>query len=253
MSIRSLRLRLLAGRRCCHLVALIMAWFAMTLLFERHLQRREAADLTRLALQMVASLHIDASGLPVVDALLSDPRFESPSSGLYWQISTQAGNARSRSLWDQVLPEPPTIGDAAWRTRAAAGPFDQRLLLLERRVHLTNGEGGAIVQLAYDEASIGAARAEFGHELLLFLLCLWAVLSAAAAVQIELGLKPLTKIREAFKVLRFNPSERLATSDYPPEVEPLMRAINDLAEAREKDLVRARRRAADLAHGLRRR
>jgi signal transduction histidine kinase len=34
------------------------------------------------------------------------------------------------------------------------------------------------------------------------------------------------------------------------EIEPLSRAINELADARERDLERARRRAADLAHGL---
>ena len=34
------------------------------------------------------------------------------------------------------------------------------------------------------------------------------------------------------------------------EIEPLVRAINELADAREKDLTRARRRAADLAHAL---
>ena len=61
---------------------------------------------------------------------------------------------------------------------------------------------------------------------------------------------PLAKLREALKALRLNPSERLAVQDHPPEVEPLTQAINQLAETREGDLGRARRRAADLAHGL---
>ena len=49
--------------------------------------------------------------------------------------------------------------------------------------------------------------------------------------------------------LRRNPSERLHGS-HPAEVQPLIEAINDLVSARESDLMRARQRAADLAHGM---
>jgi signal transduction histidine kinase len=49
--------------------------------------------------------------------------------------------------------------------------------------------------------------------------------------------------------LRHNAAERLS-GNYPREVEPLTRAINDLANARETDVKRARQRAADLAHGM---
>jgi signal transduction histidine kinase len=140
-------------------------------------------------------------------------------------------------------------GDRAWHSRIVTGPFEPKVLLLERRLALA-GNRDVSIQLAVDEASAGAAQAEFGQELFLFLAGLWLVLSAAAAVQVQLGLKPLAKLREALKALRLNPSERLAVQDHPPEVEPLTQAINQLAETREADLARARRRAADLAHGL---
>ncbi|HET7335130.1 MAG TPA: sensor histidine kinase [Rhizomicrobium sp.] len=250
MNARSLRLRLLAGGAIAIFIALVVAWFAMTFLFERHLQRREADELTHDALQLIAGLHIDASGVPVTSTPPADPRYKLPASGFYWQISTVKQASHSRSLWDQALPAAPDTHDTSWQTRVIAGPFNQNLLVLERRVHLNNDSGGVFVQFARNEAAIGEARAEFGHELLLFLLGLWAVLSAAAALQVELGLRPLTKLRHALTALRANPSERLTVTDHPPEVEHLTRAINSLAEAREKDLLRARRRAADLAHGL---
>jgi signal transduction histidine kinase len=83
----------------------------------------------------------------------------------------------------------------------------------------------------------------------LFLLLLWAALACAAWIQVELGLRPLAHLRRELAALRHNAAARLS-GDYPPEVEPLTRAINDLANARETDVKRARQRAADLAHGM---
>lgn len=68
-------------------------------------------------------------------------------------------------------------------------------------------------------------------------------------LQIYLGLRPLGRLRKELERLQRSPSERL-DSRYPSEVTPLTMAINRLAEARERDVVRARRRAADLAHSL---
>lgn len=249
MTLRSLRLRLLAGAAAAILVSLVVAWFAMTLLFARHLERREIEELDRMSLPLIAGLQLDARGAPLAGTLPADPRFDRPSSGLYWQVTTAAGTIRSRSLWDQDLPMALPTDLPAWRKRIVAGPFEPRLLLLERRLMLA-GDRAVTIQFAVDEASARAARAEFGQELFLFLAGLWLVLSAAAALQVQLGLKPLARLREALKALRLNPSERLAVADHPPEVAPLTQAINALAETRESDLARARRRAADLAHGL---
>ena len=181
MTLRSLRLRLLIGAAAAILVSLVVAWFAMTLLFGRHLERREIEELDRHAIPLIAGLRLDARGAPIADKLPPDPRFQRPSAGLYWQVSTAAGTIRSRSLWDQELPRAATQDDHVWHSRVVPGPFEPRLLLLERRLTLA-GNRGVSVQLAQDEAAAGAARAEFGQELFLFLAGLWLVLSAAAAV-----------------------------------------------------------------------
>jgi signal transduction histidine kinase len=250
MNIRSLRLRLLAGAAIAILVSLAVAWLVMTVLFERHLERREVEELNRLALPLIAGLRVDASGALSVTTQPSDPRFSRPSSGLYWQVSSQHGRLRSRSLWDQDLQTAaPAAGARGWKIRSVTGPFEAEVLLLER--HLTVAGGHKVsVQLAEDQAPIRAARAEFGYELFLFLGALWLVLSGAAAVQVQLGLRPLDRLRDALRALHLNPSERLAVAEHPLEVEPLTRAINQLAETREQDLLRAKRRSADLAHGL---
>lgn len=251
MNIRSLRLRLLAGAAIAILVSLAVAWSMMTVLFQRHLERREIQELDRQAVPLIAGLQVDVKGRLSITAQPPDPRFTRPSSGLYWQISSQHGRIRSRSLWDQELPTAHAdAGDEhSWHNRTVAGPFEPELLLLERRLKIAGGHD-VLIQLAGDQAPVRTASAEFGYELFLFLAALWLVLSGAAAVQVQLGLKPLAHLRDALRALRLNPSERLAIAEHPPEVEPLTRAINQLAETREQDLARARRRSADLAHGL---
>lgn len=249
MKAGSLRLRLILGGAMAIMVALAVSWLAMTWLFERHIERRETDELTRVALNLVGGLSVDPTGKPVVATAPADPRLETPAGGLYWQVSTAAGAARSRSLWDQVLKPPAEASAEAWRARIAAGPFDDRILLVERRVRPDHAGPSVLVQVASEEKALRAARAEFGRDLAIFLGGLWLVLSAAATVQVMLGLSPLARIRADLARLRGSPSARMA-DDHPSEIAPLIAAINDLAQAREADVVRARRRAGDLAHSL---
>ena len=248
MSLRSLRLRLLAGGAVAILASLAVAWLAMTLLFARHLERREAQLLDLQALPLIAGLRLNPGGAPVVETEPTDTRFQRPAAGLYWQVTGPGGVLRSRSLWDQALPPADTAAGPDWHTRRLAGPAEDQILLMERRLPL---EGTiVVVQLAADLAPLAQARSEFAFELFLFLAGLWVVLCLAAALQVRLGLQPLAALREAIGGLRRNPTERLTVADHRPVVAPLVVGINALATAREQDLGRARRRAADLAHGL---
>lgn len=249
MKIRSLHLRLLLSAGIAVFVALAVAWFAMTWLFERHLERRVAADLMRDAKPLLANLALAPDGKPLARNPPIDARFAVPVSGLYWQLSTAAGSERSRSLWDQTLPASHDAESGQWTQRVVIGPFGQRILLLERLVRLNRQGPPVLVQLAHEEATLHRARDEFGHDLMLFLGVLWAVLCAAAWAQVRLGLRPLGRVRRELLELQRNPAARLG-ADHPREIRPLSQAIDDLAEARERDLLRARRRAADLAHSL---
>lgn len=246
---RSLRVRLLLGAAVAIFLALAAAWVVMTLLFERHIERRVEADLVREGLQLAAGVSIGADGAPLLDRAPADMRFAEPASGLYWQVSTPQGLLRSRSLWDAELPHSNAAQTNDWSKRYVAGPFEQQLLIVERIVRPESSGAGVLLQLAHEQKSLHEASAEFGAELALFLALLWLILAAAAWVQVQLGLRPLVRVREEVETLQRNPLERLRTS-HALEIEPLTRAINELADARGRDLERARRRAADLAHGL---
>lgn len=252
---RSLHWRLLAGAAAAILLALCVAWMFMTLLFERHLERRLENELVRDGLRLVAALSLDGQGTPNVDPVPMDPRLQTPAGGYYWQVSVWPASSggrsgvRSRSLWDADLspPDMPPAGD--WRMRHADGPYHETVSLLERVVTPEPGGPGVLVQLAQDRAPLTAARDEFGRELALFLLALWMVLSLAAWFQVRLGLRPLGRIRGDLAALQASASARLPEARL-QEIQPLTDAINALADARERDLGLARQRAADLAHGL---
>ncbi len=249
MKPRSLRMRLLLGAAVAIFLALAAAWIAMTLLFERHIERRIEADLIRNGMQLAASVAVGADGLPLLSREPGDARFGEPASGMYWQVSTHAGSLRSRSLWDESLPASEVAKARDWTTRFITGPFEKELLLVERIVRPERGDVDVLLQLGFENESLHQARAEFGAELALFLALLWLILSAASFLQVTLGLRPLGAVRDEVEALKRNPRERLNAA-HAEEIEPLTRAINELAEAREKDLARARRRAADLAHAL---
>ena len=250
MRAHSLRLRLLLAAAFAVLIAMLIAWFVMTWLFARHIERRVAMELENEAIILLADLKLNASQEPQVDEGPANPRFNLPSSGLYWQVSNAQGMQRSRSLWDESLPLPTPVPPlSAWRTRSIDGPFGQRLFLLERSISLSPDTPPILLQLAQDKVLQYVARKEFGRDLGLFLAILGTVLVAAAALQVSVGLKPLRKLRHELLNLQNHPASRL-TDTHPREIAPLIDAINRLADAREADLTRAKRRAADLAHSL---
>ncbi|WP_411341579.1 sensor histidine kinase [Sphingopyxis sp. J-6] len=244
----SLRLRLIAGAGVAIAVALVVAWFAMTWLFNGHVERRVEDELLVQVRPLLADLTL-SGGVPVAGSEPADPRFAVPAGGLYWQASTGAGTIRSVSLWDSRLPRAATAPADTWRMRRADGPFGQRLLLMERAIRLQPQEPPVIVQLGYDLAKLAPAQREFGREMALFMAILWTVLALAAWAQVSLGLRPLGRVRQEIEQLSRDASARLGGA-YPRELAPLTTSIDALADAREADLVRARRRAADLAHGL---
>lgn len=245
----SLRWRLLLGAAVAIFVAMAIAWAVMGLLFSRHAQRSIVTELTREALEIVAGLQLGDDGAPRMQTQSSDPRFERPRSGRYWQAGTARGAIRSVSLWDESLPAAPGVRSDGWSTREADGPFGQRLLLIERSIRLGSGDMPVTVQVAQNLSDLKAASAAFGRELGLFLAILWLALLLAAWLQVKLGLKPLARVHSALASLQQNPAARIDAS-LPREIAPLAVAINVLADARERDLIRAKRRGADLAHSL---
>jgi len=247
---RSLRLRLIAFAAIAIAVALGAAWHVMGGLFEHLTEQRLAITLTHEGNALIAATRLGADGRPQVDMTDLDARTRRRASGLYWSVAAPGGEARSPSLAGaplstRALGKASTV--AGWRKSEIPGPYETDLVLVERVVRI--GTARVLVRVGEDDEPVDRARATFGHEMGLFLLALGVALSLAAWLQVELGLRPLRRVRRELAAMERDPAQRLS-GGHPREIDGLIRAINALADARSEDVARARRRAADLAHAL---
>ncbi|RFZ87077.1 sensor histidine kinase [Shinella sp. WSJ-2] len=250
MTRRSLRLRLALAGAASIVAALVAAFFVLSTLFERHVERRIASELVLHLNQIIAGI-AEQPG-PALDLVKPpvDPRFDRPLSGLYWQIESDGKRLRSRSLWDDVLTMP-DIAAGVVHMETVMGPGGVQLLLVEREV-VTPAQAGAKtmrVAVAIDRSDISRATDEFEGDLLPYLQVLAVLLLAASFVQIFVGLRPLATLTERLSAIRAGKAERLG-SDFPDEVLPLTGEVDALLQSRENQLRKARERAADLAHGF---
>ncbi len=249
----SLRIRLLAAGAVSTCLALALAGFGLTQLFSRHVEQRVEAELTGILDQLAAGLEKDpATGQLVIQSPQASSRFNQPLSGLYWQITSPEGNLRSRSLWDGWLDLPEDgVTDGHLHKHEAGGPDGAPLLVLDRQIVLPERLGSEPVRIsvAVVSSEVSDAAYSFALGMLPYMLLLAAVLTAASALQVTVGLSPLKGIRSRLSQIRANPQARIG-STFPDELKPVAAAIDDLLSAREDQIVRARSRAADLAHCL---
>ncbi len=253
MNWHSLRLRLVAGGLVAILIALGMAGAGLVLVFERHVARTLAGELDVHLKQLLAGLDVDARGNLVLTQPPTDPRFADPLSGLYWQVSDDRGQVlRSRSLWDASMKVPADqLGPGEVHQHEADGPEGKRVLVAERAVTLSAGGKHVVVRLvvAEDLARVSTATSAFARDLAVALILLACVLAAATWIQVSVGLRPLVALRHGVAEIRAG-HVRYLPETVPAEVEPLVKEVNALVEAQEREIVRSRSRAADLAHGL---
>ena len=252
----SLRFRLLAATLLGLSLALVLAGLVLNGLFHEHVLRQFEKSLAQQLTQVTARLSVNAQGQPVVDALaLSDPRWQRPLSGLYWQLDeltpgqVQPGVLRSRSLWDTQLVLPPDVlRDGETHAHELPGPGDTRLRVLERTVRPDERLRWRL-SVAGDLKDTHEAVAGFQRVLGVSLAALLVLLLAAAWAQVALGLRPLQALHQSLQSVRAGRSPRLQ-GDFPSEVQPLVSDFNSVLDRNDEVVSRARTQAGNLAHAL---
>jgi len=247
----SIRFRLLVAAAIGVVLALAAAEFGLSYLFERHVERRIDAELEGYAEQLIAGI-TPADGAARIAQVPTDPRFNRPLSGLYWQVESVDGAIlqRSRSLWDSTIAHGrPAAGDSG--LHEVTGPEKSLLRSVVRDVRISGPQGEQTFRIivAIDHRDITAATDAFAADAIPSLIVLAVLLMAALWFQISVGLAPLGRLRNAVADIVSRPATRLS-ADVPIEVRPLVAEINSLLAAREDAIAKARSHAADLAHGM---
>lgn len=255
----SLRVRLLLATLIALTAALVLAGLFLNDLFRSHVQQQFELGLRQQLDHVTAHFAVDAQGQAQINSqALSDPRWQRPYSGLYWQVDLVAPDGserhavrRSRSLWDSSLQlGNDALQDGAVHTHEATGPQGTRLMVLERTVHLAPATGPRWrLVVGADLSDTVAATARFAKLLGLSLLTLFALLVTATLAQLSVGLRPLREMQAGLQEVQ---DGRQATLQgrYPSEIQPLVDDFNRVLAQNRAVVDRARTQAGNLAHAL---
>ena len=180
-------------------------------------------------------------------------KFDRVYSGLYYQIRTgKNGGQISRSLFDREIHPVDQVRKGALTWGSAAGPENQRLRVLSRRVDLTpeNGSDADYTFLvAGDMSEVERQTQDFNTTLFWSFLLLGFGLIAAILVQVKVGLLPLRQISKGLAKIRDGEARRL-DGRFPTEIAPLASELNSLIQHSEEVVGRARTHVSNLAHFL---
>lgn len=244
----SLRLRFLLAITLWSLLGIGTIWYSAVRVFAAHVEQSYHEELSVHVRELARLARIGPDGQPALSRPLSDPRYEEPLSGFYWQV-TIPGRRPLRSasmiqgrLEDEVAHSPqithlvelgPT-GPAITYGLIEAGPAGEQMHIV----------------IATDQAELDRVIDSFTRDLTFWLVMLGAILLATGVGIIGFGLRPLARLGQAIARLRRGEADRME-GDYPAEIAPLVADLNDYVRQNGEMIARARVQAGNLAHSLR--
>ncbi|MBL8538050.1 MAG: sensor histidine kinase [Hyphomonadaceae bacterium] len=193
-----------------------------------------------------------------------DPRYAQLLSGRYFQIARiQTDGALdvqviSPSLYDVTIDLSP---DLASRLSApddpsraeffnVPGPDREPLRAIARVQQIPDLEGRYLFIVGVEPKTILAPAANLvGLAFAVFVAFCALMVALASALQVRIGLAPLSDLRRDIASVRRGDRERLAGA-YPAELEPVAEELNALVDHNREVVERARRHVGNLAHAL---
>lgn len=224
----------------------VLLHHAMSRALERGYDARLASQLDAL----VAGLEVDADGRPRLKRLLPEAGYATIGSGWYWQIDAASETAlSSRSLWDATLEVGAWSTNRQIRHHDLSGPGGERLRAASRQVKLGRANGDWRLTVTLPRADLDAEIARFQGLLVAGTLGILLVAALALGIQLQLGLKPLTRLNQQLRDIQAGRREALDPG-HGVELDELAREINDALRRNRALAERGRRLAGDLAHAL---
>lgn len=244
----SLRLRFLLAVMLWVVLGIGAIWWSATSVFKAHVAESYHEELDVHVRELGRLTHVTGDGQPELTRPLSDPRYEEPLSGFYWQITSPGKRTlRSASLTrgglDEHIAHSPEITHEL--DSGPTGPVITYGFVRPR----PDGKDIHFV-IATDQKELDRLIDSFTYELTIWLAVLATLLLITGIAIIGFGLRPLSHLAAAMARLREGKSAALEGS-YPTEIIPLVTDLNDYIRQNSDMIKRARVQAGNLAHSLR--
>jgi len=240
---RSLQGRLTLSLALALLLVFLLLLVSVNLAMQRMIEGEVASRLEHDGEAILAllehtsdgSLHLDSDRLPAI--------YNRSFSGHYFEIRSAQQTLRSRSLWDEELPQLPE------GVRSSVnGPLDQQLLVYTATPQV--GSQQLRLCLAEDIGEQQLARRHFARTMFVFLLGALVLLLLVQRWVIRRAVRPLASLGEQFAALERGETALLDGRRMPSEVLPLIGEVNRLLEVLRQRLERSRNAVGNLAHSL---
>ncbi|WAT19175.1 HAMP domain-containing sensor histidine kinase [Aurantiacibacter sp. MUD11] len=244
----SLRLRFIFAITVWVALGIGGIWFTATRVFATHIEEMYHEELEVHVRELARLTQIDDSGAPRLSRPLSDPRYEVPLSGFYWQVSVPnqpvlKSASMTRGSLDESVAHSPNVAHEI--EDGPTGPTITYGMIM----HTPEGDEVHVV-IATDQSELDEDIASFNRDLTAWLTSLALLLLLTGAAIISFGLRPLTRLGRAIARVRNARAERLEGS-YPSEIAPLVTDLNAYIRSNADIVSRARVQAGNLAHSLR--
>lgn len=247
---RSLKARLITVAAIWVVAGVAVAGVLLSSQFKGFLVEQFYHELHEHLDELEGVLALNESGRVEVQRALSDPRYQIPLSGFYWEV--QAGDravARSNSLEGPMLKVPDDGGaDALVHEHSITGPTGE-LLIAERLRWIKDDEKPIRIIIGTDKRLLDQVLAQFNTTLLWSLGLLSLSMIVISGLLLMFAMAPIGRLRSAFADYRSGTTPDMRGS-FPREVQPLIDDLNSLIAASGEQVQRARAQAGNIAHGL---
>jgi signal transduction histidine kinase len=257
---RSLTRRLIWLASAWILLALVITGYVLTAQFREAGLRRLGNVLSDTIDEVVVATISTQTGQLTV-AEIKDARTLRLLSGKYWQIAEPVAGggmrvlARSPSLdrEELMIPGdlPPKLQEAFGQTITynAGGPNGEPLRVAASMKQLPGRPRPVVFMAGIDRTNIENDTRQFATVTWLALLLLGGGLVSAVFIQVQIGLRPLYKLRTEIAAVRRGKAARIER-DYPVEIQPLAEQVNRLLDHNQEVVERQRTHVGNLAHAL---
>lgn len=247
----SLNLRIILSALLVLLVFITLTAAALERAFIASSETALRDRLTSQVYALMAAAEVTDSGILMpsneLDALLG-----LPSSGVYAQISDQAGDIlwQSSSVLGTQLPAALVLGSGEKRfTKSGAGDSDFYLYAYGVNWATDSATKALTFNIATDLQSFNKQIRAFRTRLWSWLLAMAALLLVSQTIILRWGLSPLRRVGAELNRIESGEQQQIE-KNYPMEIEQLTRNINILLMQERDQKTRYRNALGDLAHSL---